>query len=144
MGGVGARERTIPLRQNSNLPVFRTGGTGSERVTTFVRPKPVAPGDAPSAAPGVLRVQAGPAPSLHIFGKRASGQGDLGLVDAHENFRTAALPLFPHSHRLPCGVFGARNPSGVDGPADKGFLVGVGRISIMSSLEKHEAQSRHL
>src|SRR5271166_131448 len=106
------------------------------------RRKPAAPGDAPSAARGVLRLQAA-APALHVFSKRAhglggddgslaSGKSGLGLIDARQNFGAAALALFPQRHRLCRGVLGARNPSGVDGLADKGFLVG-GRANFHKS-----------
>jgi hypothetical protein len=60
----------------------------------------------------------------------ASGKGGLGLIDTRQDFGAAALALFPQHHSLRRGALGARNPSGVNGLADKGFLVGVGRISM--------------
>jgi hypothetical protein len=83
----------------------------------------------------------GRGPYAYIFSKRAhgfggddgslaSGKGDLGLINVGQNFGAAALTLFPERHRLRRGVLGPRIPSGVDGLADKCFLV-VGRANGM-------------
>jgi hypothetical protein len=103
-------------RCRSGQFLLRSYSVGHQRCDCFSAPRRARPRFFTSSASSLM--------DCSLRTSLTSRQRGFGIIDGREKFRTLPFAFFPLPQGLTHGIFLAAKPATLDGPLNKGFLVG--------------------